>query len=107
MASFGAVTRCRSALSRRSIFPAALRNFSSAIHADVVAPAPAKTADFSVVSHRQTDAPLSASASAGDIFAVVQLGCTQFKVTQACTSVNFFHFHETKIDGDSRYVMID
>ncbi|KDO24791.1 hypothetical protein SPRG_20824 [Saprolegnia parasitica CBS 223.65] len=70
MALFRALAHARAS---RPLMPAAFRAFSS----DAATPA-----SFSIVRHPQTDATLSASAAAGDIFAVVKLGCTQYKVTQ-------------------------
>ncbi|ETV76668.1 ribosomal protein L21 [Aphanomyces astaci] len=70
-------SRCLTA-ARPSLFRAA---FSTTVDADIV-PASIKSTGFSVVRHPVNDAALSVSLEAGDVFAVVKLGGTQFKVTQ-------------------------
>ncbi|KAG9411773.1 39S ribosomal protein L21, mitochondrial [Aphanomyces cochlioides] len=77
MALFRALgSRCLSA-ARPSLF----RTFSTTVDAEV-APNSVKSAGFSIVRHPVNDATLSASVEAGDVFAVIKLGATQFKVTQ-------------------------
>ncbi|KAF0698735.1 Aste57867_10640 [Aphanomyces stellatus] len=76
MALFRALgSRCLTAARPATLF----RAFSTPV-ADVAAPA--KTVSYSVVRHPVNDATLAASVEAGDVFAVVKLGATQFKVTQ-------------------------
>ncbi|RHY25514.1 hypothetical protein DYB32_008270 [Aphanomyces invadans] len=70
-------SRCLTA-ARPSIYRAA---FSTTVDADITATT-VKSTGFSVVRHPVNDSPLSASLEAGDVFAVVKLGATQFKVTQ-------------------------